>query len=518
MRSLLLALLLLSSARPASAARNHLQPTDFEPLTSLPWKKPDAKLDAVLDTIFREPNAAIRYPVLAEYLRMIPVAKLNQAFDLCIDLEGTQTPDRLVRFFLPIWAKRDPKGCWKRTRELFRVVGFENGWLAYDSWEKRARITVEDLSAIRASRFWLGSNSLTTFPLGVDQSSLPKKKRVRILQEFTAMWFAAFDWWPVDPRKVGGWSYSADYQDSVSDLIAMFGRSVAELRSYAEDAKMSRNEAAFGIALRRWLQAEPASALQIVALAGGVKWPPDQHSDGDFLQLQIIWAKTDLPAMLRWAESPELKKDNAGLDAKGFLMSRVDAETRNRWLAEAKAGKPEDDNTISLLVGWAGWDPKAALDAAIATNDAEIAEEISNRAACGLWAGTDNTSHFGLGVIKDFDASRLPESYRKNHFINWEEIMEGWGDVDIGEAARYGLDFMLRNDYAPRDGLIKFFSGEDVYPDTGDMIDRTFCALRVWAVVKPDEMKAWIATRKDAEMRKALTWLLQHPWGSKPEK
>jgi hypothetical protein len=45
------------------------------------------------------------------------------------------------------------------------------------------------------------------------------------------------------------------------------------------------------------------------------------------------------------------------------------------------------------------------------------------------------------------------------------------------------------------------------------MIDRTFCALRVWAVVKPDEMKKWIATLDDAEMRKALTWLLEHPWG-----
>ena len=124
MRSLLLALLLLSSARPASAARNHLQPTDFEPLTSLPWKKPDAKLDAVLDTIFREPNAAIRYPVLAEYLRMIPVAKLNQAFDLCIDLEGTQTPDYGRGMQSVLYPRRD------------RLYGIVNG-VDYDQWDPR---------------------------------------------------------------------------------------------------------------------------------------------------------------------------------------------------------------------------------------------------------------------------------------------------------------------------------------------------------------------------------------------
>jgi hypothetical protein len=96
-------------------------------------------------------------------------------------------------------------------------------------------------------------------------------------------------------------------------------------------------------------------------------------------------------------------------------------------------------------------------------------------------------------------------------------IMEQWGCIDISEVARYGLDFILRNDYAPRDRLIRFFSGHDEYPDEGGMIDRTFCALRVWAVVKPKEMKAWIGTLKDAEIRKALTWLLEHPWGMGPE-
>jgi hypothetical protein len=88
---------------------------------------------------------------------------------------------------------------------------------------------------------------------------------------------------------------------------------------------------------------------------------------------------------------------------------------------------------------------------------------------------------------------------------------------DIGEAARYSLDFMLRYDYAPRENLIKLFSGDDKFSSDWDMIDRTFCALRVWAVVRPNEMKTWIATIKDAEMRKALTWLLNNPWGTGPK-
>jgi hypothetical protein len=87
--------------------------------------------------------------VLGEYLRTIPVEQLGKAFDFCIKLEGTQTPEDLVAFFLKIWAKRDPKGCWKRTKGLFDVVGIGDGWLNYDSWKKRDPITVQNLTAIR---------------------------------------------------------------------------------------------------------------------------------------------------------------------------------------------------------------------------------------------------------------------------------------------------------------------------------------------------------------------------------
>jgi hypothetical protein len=88
----------------------------------------------------------------------------------------------------------------------------------------------------------------------------------------------------------------------------------------------------------------------------------------------------------------------------------------------------------------------------------------------------------------------------------------------VGETARYGLDFMLKSDYASREELIKLFSGDDDFASDADMIDRTFCALRVWAVTKPDQMKAWIATLKEEDLRKALTWLLENPCGTGPEK
>jgi hypothetical protein len=91
--------------------------------------------------------------------------------------------------------------------------------------------------------------------------------------------------------------------------------------------------------------------------------------------------------------------------------------------------------------------------------------------------------------------------------------MEQWDSMDVASAARFGFEYLLRTQYAPRDGLILFFSGQDIYGREDGMIDRTFCALRVWAVTRPEEMRKWIKTVHDAEMRKALTWLFEHPHG-----
>ncbi len=283
------------------------------------------------------------------------------------------------------------------------------------------------------------------------------------------------------------------------------------------------SQAEFEIALRRWLEAEPGSALEIIKSAKEKKWPTfdgrmEQPLAGPSIELLMIWAKSDLPSMIRWAESLDIRKDDHASIAQGMLLSRVDTDTCNRWLANATSAKEEDNRTAVLLSAWAGWDPKAALDAAVATKNAQTIEDVVAGAVFGPWApGTFNTRRFALETIEGFDIARLSEDIRNSIKGHWSQfVMEAWGDIDVSAAARHGFNFMLITDYAPRENLIKFFSGHDEYPDEGGMIDRTFCALRVWAVVKSREMKAWIATIKEADMRKALTWLLEHPWGTGP--
>jgi len=479
-----------------------LKPTDFVPLTSLPWKRPLATLRGVLEAIFREPDIKVREAVLVEFLKIVPIEKLDSAFDICLDLEGTQTPEGLVSLFLEIWAKRDPRGCWKRTRSLFRFVVTDGDWLAYDSWHER--ITVPDFPGIRSLPFWVSSYALLSFPTGVEHSSLPKRERVRILKEFADVWISLF-------ASLEG---SGGERDEPRGLLSAFDDSLEDLRNPKPIHLASLDAVPFEISMRRWMKMEPKSAIEIIKRAQEtiISGHPDQPA-GPSTALFTIWADADLPAMIRWADSLDMRKEKAGLDARGFLMSRVDARTRDRWLAGAKAEKREDDLTRNLFRGWAEWDPRPALEAAVATGDGNTIYAAATSVVEGPWPGVFNACRHGIEVIKEFDVLRIPEQAREMVFENWDVAVLDWAPINIGEVAQYGVDFLLRTGYAPRENLIKLFSGDDKFSSDGDMIDRTFCALRVWAVVRPKEMKAWIATLHDAEMRKALTWLLENPWG-----
>jgi hypothetical protein len=507
-----MALLAIFSAAHLAPAAAPIAPADFQPLTSLPWEDPSTPLARVLDRIFREPNSAIRYPVLAAYLRQIPIADWPQAFERCIDLEGTQTPDTLVAFLLEIWAERDPKACWTRTRELFNVVGVEHGWLNHDSWLNRPPITVQDIEAIRASRFYLTSIALKAFPIGVEKSSLPIGERVEVMKAFADRWFAAFGTWPGvtrEPRR---------YPSESRSLLEVFSRKPdATIAGYVNVGGDER-EPCFELAMRRWMEASPDYWYRVMesvekhhaepASKGGNRSAP--------FSLLMIWARTALPEVIEWADKLRSHTNPENFAIKGFLMPRVDEPTRARWLAEARSADPDDPNGKSLFNEWAKWDPKAALDAAAATKDAETLGEAAAAAVEGPFPSAPNTTLFGFSVVTNYNWKNLPDDLWRKAFGDDERgnyVMEPWGDINIGDAARFGFDFVLNAEFIAREDLIQFFSGDDLFADTGDVLDRTFCSLRVWAVFKPAEMEKWIATLKDPEMKKALTHILLDPWG-----
>lgn len=518
MRPILAILCFSLAAGCANAQRLDWKLTDFAPLTSVPWDKAGAALKDVLQTIFREPEPDIRYPVLAAYLEMIPVSEMEEAFCTCVHLEGSQNPDELVNHFLGIWGRRDPEAAWKKARALFDAIVIDGDPLMLDDWE-RDPTRVVDWDGFRRSEVWF-YRRLDGVGTGIEQSSLPVPEKARLLKEFAVL---TIDRLGVLPRADLQSFASADLWAS-RGVVAALVCPVAELRDFILHAPYNCDAAAVKAGMVRWLDQNPGEAAEILKLAEDIVFPPYARSapvsglgtpSRAFL---MLWAKLDLPAMLRWTESQEMSLEGPGIMARGLLLGRVDEATRRRWLREAGANAEED--VIAGLFGeWSRWDPVTSLKRACETQKAYIIAQATEGAVAPL-RYRENTSHYGLGMLRDFDfgavMATLPDEELNYMHGEWGfDCMETWVHVDVAEAAQWGWRILAdpRTKFIPREHLIKLLQGDDEFASDGDMIDRTFCALRFWSVWKPDEMRQWIATLADVEMQKALTWLLEHPTG-----
>jgi hypothetical protein len=479
------------------AQRMDIKPLDFQPLTNLPWiEKPAATLEEQLKRIFLEPDPEIRYPVLAAYLRRIPSGDLEAAFDLCLRLEGTQCPQNLVSFFLPIWAERDPHTAWRRVEPLFQLQ--EHHWLSYDRWDNE-KIVFRNLEAMRKSSFWMDPRWLENFLAGLKLAQIPAEEKKTLRGAFMTRWSPIYDSPPSEYPTADRWGYQLE----APELFEAFDIASENLPLAIHRFIQKEPTAGLKMIMRRWLAWQPEKALLIASMAA----KPDDLPSEFFL----FWLRLAPETLIEWIET-RLNFQKPDLRAMGMVLSRLDEKKRQTWLARVKEADP--DMWEDLLYHWAPWDPPAAMAVAVASKEPLLISRMPHEVVFGFSRGPADTTRYGLSVVRDFNLSSLPKADKYVLFENWYVLMEHWGIVDLGESARYGLHFMLATNYAPRADLIKLFSGDDAFSSDSDMIDRTFCALRMWAVLQPEEMKAWIATQPDADMRKALTWLLEHPWGT----
>jgi hypothetical protein len=508
----------LTLATPLHAQRLDWKLEDFKPLTEMPWsgemKEPMAQ---VLSVIFHEPEFTVRMLLLDEYLRAIPDSQIGRALDICLELEGSQSPDDLVDYFISIWAKRDPGACWMRVKELVKVVGLNDGWLNYDGWESRSRITVQNWEAIKTSRFYLNPQALSGFDVAVEHSDVPQAVRMKYLQEFSELWKSSFGEMP----SLGKNEYAPNPTVPLSQLFSGSPQSGYGYIFHGGNPGIAE------LAARRYIKAFPSEGPEIIKRLSSEKKPERDPSypsppDRPSRALFELWAEADLAGMVRWVDDQvksrikDVTDKNLAAVAQGILLSRVGAGKREQWLTEAR----ETDTLHDLLPAWALSDPRAALEEVLKTKDIEVIARVVYGVAYGPQGGHPyNSCHPGLGIIRDFDFFALPkDTYDAIVGDGAYIIMEQWGEVDAAEAARFGIQHIFRLHPSERQEILSFFRGEnDNYADEGDVLDRTFCALRVWAVTKPDEMKAWIATLKEEDLRKSLTWLLENPWGTGPE-
>lgn len=501
-----------------------IKPADFQPLTDLPWQDKSRSLRQVIERIFLEPNRDIRYPVLGQFFRRIPASDLPAAFEAAIRLESTPTPDDLVELLLFIWAKRDPATAWGRVQSLFDLVGLEDGWLGYDGWKERAAIEVQNQVAVEDAGFWLRRGTLTAFAEGVDESDLSPRGRVEFMKMFSDAWFERFDSWPAGR---GSRSYRGAEDHAGSMLCSMFEYEPRFLKGSRPWSLGPDLRLIYEIGWRRWLERFPGEAADVLKSIESVQWPAEHfprqrpaEKAAVSPELLLVWHRVDRAGLKAWAsERPSGAHLRAQRTARCILMGEVEPDLRRKWLAEIVGA----DEAASGLEELAAWEPELAMRSA---GDIRIAngielQDLVDGCVYGPWNGAAlNTSLFGIRYVASHGLAHVSESLRSRFSTEWggTTFMEQWGSIDPASAARFGFKTLLENDYAPRADLIRFFTGEDVFADECGLIDRTFCALRVWAVTKPREMRSWIGQQPDSGMREALTWLLEHPWGGQQER
>lgn len=504
----------------SQAQRNDWRPKDFEPLTELPWRGNDANLEEVIDRIFRETNTAIRHSLLMEYFRMLPSEDRGRAFDLALALEGTNTPDDLVGWLLCAWAELDPAAAWERTKSLFELVGLEEGWLSYAAWDK-ARIEVQNRDSIRRSRYWLRRHSLVGFAVGCNGSAIPTDQRTGLLKSFLELWFQRFTTWP-EAAPPTGQQRLAEARRLPEEILRAFDPVTSD-QNPAPIAGCSR-EARIGseIIWRRWIVAKPDRIDKVIKSIDQTTFPPVTwpESLGESpatisTELLLVWRKVNPQSLMTWAESERrTAHQDAVVTAKCILINEVEAKLRQKWLGGLLGGKDGIKNLKKL----AAWEPQLAMESAIMVDKDQLKLcDLVDGCAHGPWEGQPwNASHSGLGYLMDHGLEHLPVSLRPELQRGWftSTFMEQWGSIDVGEAARFGLRTMLADYSVPRQQLIDICEGRASGDIDDGLVDRTICALRVWAVIRPEDMKKWIETIDGSDMQKALRWTVENPWGS----
>ncbi len=504
------------TAGAVCAEWSDIKPGDFRPLTRLPWESDSATLDSVINDIFLETNVDIRYAVLSEYLHRIPVGNFAKAFDLSLAREGVESPDNLVALILFNWAMRDPEAAWAKTQTLFKTVGIEEGWLAFDGWERQPEIFAVDLPFLRQSAFRLSRDTLLALPAGLQESALPPSERVRLMKAFLEAWFEVFDTWP------GGGKPGGRFQEGHDDfgasewgrhpIIEAFHRDPSPLISSNTGGHRGAR-AADEIQWRCWLAKKPDEYEKVFQSIAGTTWRAERWPLSDSLpetqatisiELLLVWRQADKPAMIQWAQRNDHAEHlQAVTTARCILMREVGPELRDQWIRELLAGDNVGENMREL----AAWHPRLALESAVLVDEDSALQDLVDGIGYGPWDGYPwNTSHSGFKYLFEHEFQHASDHIQRRLLEELDAtcFMEQWGSLDIPSAAKFGARLLPRLPARKLSDLTAFFEGNDDLADDGGVLDRTFCALTIWAITRPEDMRAWIEKDCPPEFKESL--------------
>ena len=453
------------------------------------------RVEATFKAMLEEPSWEARVSLLGGFLAELPAPDFTRVYAALGRFEKVQVSEYLEPL-LKRWAELDPVAAWTVTRPLFDIAVEGDHFI--DEWAEKF-IPPKDVGAFRASPFWPEPRQLLGFLAGLERASIPETMRTDLRSDFLTRFRARFPEHYLAPSPPPLPTNPVEYEESYARVREIMEAPLAALPAMLKVAAERKNWGAVTWGLRRWIVADPKAAPKIMRQT---EWQNEEAVRA--------WARVDARAALAWfrRHEPEALKDYAGRGLIAFINKKDRASLLR---AATKRGKYVDGGDWTdleeLIAGWAREDPLAALQTALSQYGPLCYSVCADEAV----SAAPSPRRKALDAIR-----RIPTPVRDQLAYM---IMEHFGDIHVGEAAAYGVDWLQKSkwrvsDYFPTtpEHFLRVWTGKED-PEDGCMDDRTYGCLRKWAICQPEQMKKWIETQRDPEVKAALLWLLAHPNG-----
>ncbi|QIF00481.1 hypothetical protein [Roseimicrobium sp. ORNL1] len=449
-------------------------------------------------------------PLLEGYLATLPADQFPPAFEALCRLQMRQKSLQRT-LLIEAWAKKDPQAAWLLIKDWFAQAVDSDHFK--DDWSQKI-LPPANRTSLRAGSIVHDERDFEAFRKGLFQSGATTELKNTLQKEYAQAYAKAFHLdSPPDYSALttpAPSSATTEPTPPPPEIDYPFVRQVLEAPATSfpallDGAVTRRNEAAVICGLRRWVMVQPGAISEII------KWAEAQPQPNHLDKVVNTWAAIAPKGAYTWLVSlPGEKRP----DHVSEFLPYANIEQREailRWLITRPEHKPGDyDEALpSFLERWIVLEPKVAFEFALQhggrSGFSEAARDAFYRVA--------TLAEFRQPIIEAIEAFPTLVDDQMD-YMNMEE----WGDINFAEAARHGVHWLIKEAATnpdaqfPIDHVVKVWTGKE-NPVDGSMDDRTYGCLRLWAVVDPEGMKAWIKTVTHPEFRTALEWLHAHAEG-----
>ncbi len=460
----------------------------------------------VVTAILNEPEDQLRKELVRGYFTAIPIEKFETAFNLLGELDDRQmTVQYYFRDILEIFAERDPEMAWKFIWPYFKTACSRH---FFNSWNE-PMIGPSDREALATMPFWVEHRDLDAFLAGLNKAGLSSDERFEWAKIYFTRWWMSMT--PEEFKEMTGSdapnaaikAWLLPKEDAIADEPVMDWSLLEKVKSRDEalfstlftEESSGHHWAVMRLALRERVRDHPNEVAKAVS---------EDYCDAE------TWARCAPKAFFDWLKGKQvdelLNDDGSGTDELLVGFGCLDKRLRSAVFDEWSRRRGLERYDLDLVRYWFEQNPEAALKFVIELdNDYELSEAFRN-----LMGYCETPSHVNIGRSLILEFGRAGQLHSEGMLV----VMEFYGDIDCGEAARFGVDWLLahRAKFRSKEQLIEVWSGQ-ADPQTESMDGRTFGCLRKWAATEPEKMEAWAKAFDDAEVSAALQWMAKHPQG-----